>query len=115
MGVHLSLVYESERLVAKQFLVLLCHKSLPAVAAVLDLRPVQVDEDLWVAESRSSIAEDVATLNDHHRLLCHQVNGKLLVHLLLLVHKPHVSVVPFLPVLERKSLRASRLRLENGA
>lgn len=105
MVVCLSLVYKSERLVAKEFLVFLSHKSLPAVAAVLDLRSVQVYEDSGVTQSWSSVAEGVVTVNDYHWLLCHQVYGKLLVHLLLLVHKPHVSVVLFLPVLQKKSSR----------
>ena len=101
----LSLVYKSERQVAKEFLVFLSHESPPTVGADLDLGSVQVDEDSGVAQIWSSVTVGVVTVDDYHWLLCHQVYGKLLVHLLLLVHKPHVSVVLFLPVLQTKGSR----------
>ena len=74
-------LHKCKRLVVKLFLVFLRHKSLAAVATVLDLWLVQVDVDPGVPQGCPSVTVGVATGNDYHWLLCNQVDGKLLVYL----------------------------------
>ena len=76
-----SILYESKRLVAKEFLVFFRYKSSPTVSTVLYLWFVKVDVDLRMTQSSSSITEGVATSDDLHRLFSNKVDGKLFVDL----------------------------------
>lgn len=96
-----SMLYESKRLVAKEFLVLLRYKSFPTVSTVLYLWFVKVDVDFGMAQSSSSVTEGVATLDDLHRLFSNKINGKLFVdlstcHHMYTCNQVGVSVAQFL-------------------
>ena len=75
-------LFIGEVFVCKQFLVSFSDKSLPTVATHVDLRLVQVDVDLGMAQSSSpSITPCVVALDDDNWLFCYQVYCKLFIHL----------------------------------
>lgn len=70
------------------------HEPQAAVAAGMDARLIQVDEDLGMSEgAAAAVADDHALCAHLGRHLSDQIDGELRVHLLGSLREPHQSVV----------------------
>ena len=83
--------------ILKEFFIDLSYKSLPTVSTNIDFRLVKIDVDFRVSKSSSSsITPRMVTLDNDNRLFCHQVDGKLLIHLECVCECDFLVLIPIL-------------------